>query len=465
MSQPTTFGSFTSGPKTPVQVATQQNETFDALLSGHVGTSRPAYAVANTVWWKDTGASPKVYEQYVYDGVADVLMGTLDVAAGTWTSEISNNAVLNAAQTFTKTQTWTKGADVASASSLSLGDGNIFDITGTTPITAIATKGIGTSVKLHFDAALTLTHHATNLVLPGGANIITAAGDEAEFYEYASGQWRCSKYQIAANAPGTGGSVIDIQTFTSSGTWNKPSSGSTALVECWGGGGSGGRGSTSSGAAGGGGGGYNFQFFDLSTLGASETVTIGAGGAAQTSAGTAGNAGGNTTFGAHLTAYGGGAGGPGESGGGGGGGQTSAGGNGGAVSGAGGGPVGGPALATTIDSTIAISGGSGGASGTSSIDGGDGIYGGGGGAGGYSAAGGSTKTGGNSLYGGGGGGSGATDTSGGAGGASVYGGNGGAGGYDAVTGTAGTQPGGGGGGSEVADSGAGADGQVKVTVW
>lgn len=100
---------------------------------------------------------------------------------------------------FTKTQTWPKGADVASANALTLGsDGNYFDITGTTAITSIATVGVGTVVKLHFDGALVLTHHSTDLVLPGGANITTAAGDEAEFIEYATGDWRCTSYVKAS---------------------------------------------------------------------------------------------------------------------------------------------------------------------------------------------------------------------------------------------------------------------------
>ena len=88
-----------------------------------------------------------------------------------------------------------KGADVANAATLTLGtDGDYFDITGTTTITAIATLGVGTAVRLHFDGALTLTHHSTNLVLPGSANIVTVAGDEATFVEYASGDWRCTSY-------------------------------------------------------------------------------------------------------------------------------------------------------------------------------------------------------------------------------------------------------------------------------
>jgi hypothetical protein len=115
-------------------------------------------------------------------------------AAGT-----ADNNTFTGINTYTKIVKWAKGADVASANALTLGDdGNYFDITGTTAITSIGTKGVGTVIKLHFDGALTLTHHATDLILPGGANITTAAGDEAELAEYASGDWRCTSYSRAS---------------------------------------------------------------------------------------------------------------------------------------------------------------------------------------------------------------------------------------------------------------------------
>lgn len=95
-----------------------------------------------------------------------------------------------------------KGADIASATALTLGsDGNFFDVTGTTAITSINTVGVGTRVTLQFDAALTLTHHATDLILPGGANITTAAGDVAVFREYAAGDWICVSYTNAGASP------------------------------------------------------------------------------------------------------------------------------------------------------------------------------------------------------------------------------------------------------------------------
>lgn len=94
---------------------------------------------------------------------------------------------------------WKKGADVASAMALPLGnDGNYFDVTGTTIITSIVQTAVGgaavqagTIVKLHFDGALILAHHATDLILPGAANITTVAGMELEFINYAAGDWRC----------------------------------------------------------------------------------------------------------------------------------------------------------------------------------------------------------------------------------------------------------------------------------
>lgn len=70
-----------------------------------------------------------------------------------------------------------KGADIASASTINLttATGNFVHITGTTTITAI-TIPIGADRTVIFDGILTLTHGA-GLLLPGAANITTAAND------------------------------------------------------------------------------------------------------------------------------------------------------------------------------------------------------------------------------------------------------------------------------------------------
>jgi len=125
-----------------------------------------------------------------------------------WTAMDDGSSILGGDNTWTGTNTWdetctqNKGVDVASATALPLiADGNVFDVTGTTTVTSIATLGVGTTIKLQFDGALTLTHHATDLVLPTGANITTAAGDVAEFFEYATGDWRCTNYERASGLP------------------------------------------------------------------------------------------------------------------------------------------------------------------------------------------------------------------------------------------------------------------------
>jgi hypothetical protein len=102
------------------------------------------------------------------------------------------------------------GSDVASANDMTLGDGNLFDITGVTTINTIATKGIGTIITLQFDGILQLTHSA-DLFLPTATNVTTAAGDIATFYEYASGDWRCENYTRADGTAlvSTGGVAVD----------------------------------------------------------------------------------------------------------------------------------------------------------------------------------------------------------------------------------------------------------------
>lgn len=107
----------------------------------------------------------------------------------------------------------------------------------------------------------------------------------------------------------TGGGGANIQIFSSSGTWTKPSGAKFVMVELWGAGGGGGRtffGYTN-GGEGGGGGAYTTKMFAAPEVGATETVTVGAGGAGYRcgpGSGTGGD-GGTTNFGTLLYAGGG----------------------------------------------------------------------------------------------------------------------------------------------------------------
>lgn len=74
------------------------------------------------------------------------------------------------------------------------------NITGTTTITSLG-SGANLLRVVKFAGALTLTHNATSLILPTGANITTAAGDTAMFMSDGSGNWTCVYYQRASGAP------------------------------------------------------------------------------------------------------------------------------------------------------------------------------------------------------------------------------------------------------------------------
>ena len=122
------------------------------------------------------------------------------------------------------------------------------------------------------------------------------------------------------DVPAAGVTPVNVQDFTSSGTWTDPGFGNFIRIILIGGGGGGGSGSSNtaancSGGGGGGGGGYIDMTLRRAAVSSPQTVTIGAGGAGGVAVsvnGTPGNigaAGGATSFGSLLQALGG-AGGP-----------------------------------------------------------------------------------------------------------------------------------------------------------
>ena len=82
---------------------------------------------------------------------------------------------------------------------------NTVTVSGTTTITAFDSIATGAIRRVRFLAALTLTHNGTSLILPGSANITTAAGDVATMESLGSGNWRCIDYSRASGAALVGG--------------------------------------------------------------------------------------------------------------------------------------------------------------------------------------------------------------------------------------------------------------------
>lgn len=94
---------------------------------------------------------------------------------------VTDNLVTVVASRFREVQ----GADVASAGDLTLGNGNTFEVTGTTTINAITTANwnTGNKVTLIFAGSLTVSHNTAGgggtavILLAGAANFSATAGD------------------------------------------------------------------------------------------------------------------------------------------------------------------------------------------------------------------------------------------------------------------------------------------------
>jgi hypothetical protein len=139
-------------------------------------------------------------------------------------------------------QTYTQGADVASATTTNIdtATGDYVHITGTTTITGI-TLAQGRQATVEFTGALTFTN-GVSLILPGGANITTAAGDTAILRGEASGVVRCIVYTKADGTAIVGGAApsaaaqSDQETATSTTTYVSPGRQQfhPSAAKCWG---------------------------------------------------------------------------------------------------------------------------------------------------------------------------------------------------------------------------------------
>ena len=96
---------------------------------------------------------------------------------------------------------------------LALAGGNFVHITGSgsISITSFGTLPAGSRFVLCFDIPVTIVYNATTLIIPGAANIVTAAGDCVMLISEGSGSWRLIGY-----FPGTGLPVGTVTAVTAS---------------------------------------------------------------------------------------------------------------------------------------------------------------------------------------------------------------------------------------------------------
>jgi len=196
----------TTGTVSGLAFAQAVNLGFAAVISSNSGATVPATGCAGVAvkgqWWLDTSASPNVLKHY--DGTAWLAVGSVDLTNHVWAPPIGGGAA-----TMASAATVDLGASAASA----------ITISGTTTITSLGSSAvIGTAKFIRFSGALTLTHNATSLILPSGADIATASGDQAIAINLGGGNWSIWSYSRTTGLPVANqavpvGTVLDYAGF------------------------------------------------------------------------------------------------------------------------------------------------------------------------------------------------------------------------------------------------------------
>lgn len=231
-------------------VATTTPSTF-ALTTGFTLTFKPGFTNTGAMTLNVSGTGIKPVVKPAYTGQA-VLTGG-EVVANSMTAVVYDGANY-------MLQSMPDGfgvsTNITSATTTDLGTiaSHDVNITGTTTITSFgSTASLNYPFyMLRFSGALTITHNGSSLILPGSANITTAAFDTAIAQYLGSGNWQVVQYTKVAVPPYPGLSIAFTKQYLISGTtYNTPAGARTIVVRGCGGGGGGGAVATNPGAAGG----------------------------------------------------------------------------------------------------------------------------------------------------------------------------------------------------------------------
>lgn len=172
---------------------------YDTTSNGKVDVAE----VAESVDWANVQNKPVIADmtKAVYDTTNNGIVDRAETADKLTTPRTINGTSFDGSANINIEDRL--GTAIASAATTTLGSsssGDTIHITGTTTITSFGASVTGVKKTLIFDASLTLTHNGTSLILPASTNIVTSAGDSADFVceNGASGNWRCVGYTKAS---------------------------------------------------------------------------------------------------------------------------------------------------------------------------------------------------------------------------------------------------------------------------
>lgn len=306
----------TYSPLTMKQGGTNQS-TFgtsgQVLTSNGLGSSSwqtPTTGTLSTLTGNSGGAISPTAGNINTLGTGSITIAGAGSTLTTQLTGLTNHAVLIGAGTATITNV----GPVASTGAVLMSNG-----VGGDPGFSTATYPITTTVSQILYSSATNT--ITGLATANSGALVTSSTGVPSITTGTTGQvlTGVTGGTPSFQAPAASGfTTINIQTFTSSGTFTPTANMKYCIIECGGGGGGGGgtasaANSTWTAGGGGGGGGYSKKFASAATIGASQTVTIGAAGAAGASGDNAGGNGGDSSVGTICIGKGG-TGGPGSAG-------------------------------------------------------------------------------------------------------------------------------------------------------
>jgi hypothetical protein len=168
----------TVGTVTGLTLVNDINVCNSALLSLYSGASAPTSPTTGMLWYN---TSTNYVQQY--DGTSWQNLWFVDATNHLQTRAIGGGIV---SQTITS---------VGGAPDLGSVPQSYKTISGTTTVTSLGSSaGLGSVHIVAFSGILTLTNNNTSLILPGGANITTAAGDTMVAIYLGGSNWRVLMY-------------------------------------------------------------------------------------------------------------------------------------------------------------------------------------------------------------------------------------------------------------------------------